>query len=75
MTAPVIVPAEVDNWMPATVPSAPAEVLVRAMEATYSPSDRIAYALDARLLAHPGCCSTDADYPGWVPGQHAAVAS
>ncbi len=43
-------------------------VLRDAMAATNSPSDLIAYAFDAYLLAHPEACSTEADYPGWTPG-------
>lgn len=46
-----------------------AGVLVAAAAVTRSPSDRAAYALDLTLLAHPELCSTDADYPGWTPGQ------
>lgn len=46
------------------------EVLVAAMAKTHSPSDRIAWSLDAYLMQHPEVhVSTDADYPGWVPGQ------
>lgn len=31
-------------------------------------SDRIAYALDARLVMHPELVATNDDYPGWTPG-------
>ncbi|MFD9070590.1 hypothetical protein [Streptomyces lasiicapitis] len=41
-------------------------VLRDARAATHSPSDRIAYALDERLLAHPEAVATEADYPGWA---------
>lgn len=43
-------------------------VLRAELAATNSPSDRIAYAWDLELLAHPEWCSTDADYPNWTPG-------
>lgn len=45
----------------------PVETLLAAMAATHSESDRLAYSLDLELLAHPECCATDADYPGWTP--------
>ncbi|WP_326739093.1 hypothetical protein [Streptomyces sp. NBC_01022] len=38
----------------------------KALAKTHSPSDRIAYANDLYLLAHPEACSTDADYPDWA---------
>lgn len=44
----------------------PAEVLRKAMAKTASESDRIAYANDLYLLAHPEACSSDDDYPDWV---------
>jgi hypothetical protein len=44
------------------------EVLTDAFERTHSPSDRIAYAMDQVLVDHPEFCSTDATYPGWIPG-------
>lgn len=47
---------------PVLVPDWPAEVA-----ATHSPSDALAYRLDAVLVAHPEWCSTDADYPDWTP--------
>ncbi|MFE9777798.1 hypothetical protein ACFYPA_06525 [Streptomyces sp. NPDC005775] len=49
-----------------------AEVLIRARAASPSPSDRIAYANDLYLLAHPEVCAVDADYPGfaaWIADQ------
>jgi hypothetical protein len=33
-----------------------------------SDDDRSVYALDLYLVAHPECCHTAADYPGWFPG-------
>jgi hypothetical protein len=46
-----------------------ARAFLEAREHTLSPSDRIAYALDARMLLHPGQpVSTNDDYPGWKPG-------
>jgi hypothetical protein len=39
---------------------------------TASPSEQIAYHLDAWLVLHPDACSTAADYPGW-PAQFAAI--
>jgi hypothetical protein len=45
-----------------------AAVLAEAARRTNSPSDRLAYAWDQSLIAHPEWCSTDADYPGWTPG-------
>lgn len=43
-------------------------VLRQAREASHSPSDQIAFALDERLLAHPDAVATEADYPNWTPG-------
>lgn len=46
-----------------------AQAFLDAREHTLSPSDRIAYALDARMALHPEVhVATDADYPGWTPG-------
>lgn len=48
------------------------DVLRKAMAATHSPSDRIAYSQDLFLVAHPKACSTNDDYPGfadWVARQ------
>ena len=39
---------------------------------TASPSEQIAYHLDAWLITHPKACATDADYPGWG-AQFAAI--
>lgn len=39
---------------------------LQAAERTNSPSDRLAYLLDAELVRHPEVCATDADYPGWA---------
>lgn len=47
------------------------QTLREAAARTHSPSDRIAYALDAYLITHPGTCSTPDTYPGWTPGGHA----
>ncbi|MFH9765105.1 hypothetical protein ACH4N4_30770 [Streptomyces microflavus] len=44
------------------------ETTRKALAKTNSPSDRIAYANDLFLLAHPETCATDADYPDWVAG-------
>jgi hypothetical protein len=33
---------------------------------THSPSDQIAFHLDAWLVEHPEACATAADYPGWA---------
>jgi hypothetical protein len=42
--------------------------LVAASLRTSSPSDRIAYALDAWLIEHPDApVSTAETYPGWTP--------
>lgn len=39
--------------------AADCETLRAAREASHSESDRIAYALAAVLITHPGCCSKD----------------
>jgi propanediol dehydratase small subunit len=44
----------------------------RAAEHTHSPSDQIAFHLDAWLVTHPDACATSADYPGWAE-QFAAI--
>lgn len=44
------------------------QVLLAAMRATHSPSDRAAYALDLVLITRDAPVSTDATYPGWIPG-------
>lgn len=42
---------------------------------THSESDRIAYALDVRLLTHPNApVATDADYPAWRAQLDAQIA-
>lgn len=33
---------------------------------THSPSDQIAFQLDAWLVTHPKACATADDYPGWA---------
>ncbi|MFF0736807.1 hypothetical protein ACFYVK_35000 [Streptomyces chartreusis] len=38
----------------------------QAATRTASPSDRIAFALDAHLIREQVPVSTDADYPGWA---------
>lgn len=38
----------------------------QAAEHTNSPSDRLAFYLDARLIRDQAPVSTDADYPGWA---------
>ncbi|MFB7605222.1 hypothetical protein [Streptomyces gardneri] len=51
---------------------AAAVVLLNALAATHSPSDALAYRIDLWLIAHPDApVSTDADYPGWIPGRAA----
>ncbi|MEV6547914.1 hypothetical protein AB0M57_04295 [Streptomyces sp. NPDC051597] len=45
------------------------QVLAEAAAHTLSPSDRLAYAMDAWLLTHPEACSTADDYPNWQPGR------
>lgn len=52
---------------PVAAPDSALLVLMAAFAASHSPSDRIAYRLDAELLAHPELCSTAADYPDWTP--------
>lgn len=42
-------------------------VLAAASSRSHSPSDRLAWRLDADLLDHPEQCSTDANYPWWTP--------
>lgn len=43
------------------------ETLAAAAQRTHSPSDRIAYELDACLIGHPDrAVSTDLDYPAWA---------
>jgi hypothetical protein len=45
-----------------------ARSFLEAREHTASPSEQIAYALDARLVLHPGAVATEKDYPDWTPG-------
>lgn len=45
-----------------------AQGFLDAREHTAAESERIAYALDARLILHPELLATDADYPDWTPG-------
>lgn len=33
---------------------------------THSPSDRLAFLLDAQLVHHPELLATDKSYPGWA---------
>ncbi|MDF2707046.1 MAG: hypothetical protein K0R62_2698 [Nonomuraea muscovyensis] len=44
----------------------------QAATRTASPSEQIAYRLDAWLVTHPDVCATAADYPDW-PAQFAAI--
>jgi hypothetical protein len=45
------------------------QTLADAAAHTHSPSDRIAYQLDAWLVTHPDApVSTEADYPDFHPG-------
>ncbi|MFE4818538.1 hypothetical protein ACFRFU_19325 [Streptomyces sp. NPDC056704] len=45
------------------------QTLADAAAHSHSPSDRIAYQLDAWLIGHPEApISTDADYPDFHPG-------
>lgn len=50
-----------------------AEAILRsALAVTHSPSDALAYRLDLWLVTHPDApVSTEADYPGWIPGRAA----
>lgn len=53
----------------ATVARQRAQTLTDAAKHSHSPSDRIAYALDAWLITHPEApVSTIDDYPDWTPG-------
>ena len=45
-----------------------AQSFLDAAAHTAAESERIAYALDARLVMHPELLATAADYPGWTPG-------
>lgn len=45
-----------------------ADAFLAAREHTAAESERIAYALDARLVLHPELLSTNEDYPAWTPG-------
>lgn len=46
-----------------------AQLLTEAADRTASPSDRLAYQLDAWLVRHPEApVSTLDDYPDWTPG-------
>lgn len=38
----------------------------QAAKRTHSPSDRLAFYLDAQLVHHPELLATDKDYPGWA---------
>ncbi|MWA08838.1 hypothetical protein [Streptomyces sp. BA2] len=49
--------------------------LRQAATATHSESDRLAYALDQRLVAHMDEEPTDATYPGWAEHIAALAAS
>lgn len=65
MTADATTTARLD------APLAPLEahgILTAAFARSESPSDRIAYGMDHKLVDHPEWCSTEADYPGWKPG-------
>jgi hypothetical protein len=42
--------------------------LREALDAATSDNNKRAYAEALYLVAHPECCHTAADYPGWVPG-------
>jgi len=44
----------------------------KAAERTASPSEQLAFRLDAWLVTHPEACATAADYPDW-PAQFAAI--
>lgn len=47
---------------------ATARQFLEARDHTAAESERIAYALDARLVLHPELLATAKDYPGWTPG-------
>lgn len=79
MTTIGIPPRSQDDWdrparevaadVKALVARQQCQVLADAAKRTASPSDRIAYALDAWFVQHPEApVSTDADYPTWTPG-------
>ncbi len=57
------------------LPVVEADVFFRqAAEHTDSPSDRLAYLLDAQLVHHPELLATDKDYPGfaeWIAAREA----
>ncbi|MER5584053.1 hypothetical protein ABT090_20775 [Streptomyces asoensis] len=44
----------------------------QAAARTHSPSEQVAFRLDAWLVKHPEACATAADYPGWAE-QFAAI--
>jgi len=49
-------------------------ILSAAASRTHSPSDRLAYQWDQKLVDRPELCSTEADYPGWKPGMRCCPA-
>lgn len=51
--------------VPLPVVEADAAFLAAAAR-TNSPSDRLAFLLDAQLVHHPEVCATEADYPEWA---------
>ena len=58
--------ADLDVPLPTLQAEIAAAAFEQAAARTHSPSEQIAYRLDAWLVTHPGACSTDQDYPGWA---------
>ncbi|MGW0904930.1 hypothetical protein [Streptomyces sp. NPDC002853] len=78
MTTIGIPPRTPKSWDvdPGTVAAEAACITLRQAAAhSHSPSDRIAYALDERLVAHMDEEPTEADYPGWAEHIAALTAS
>ncbi|MER5461604.1 hypothetical protein ABT010_13140 [Streptomyces sp. NPDC002668] len=69
--------ARVDVPLPVVAEQAGACAVLRdAMAHTRSPSDQLAYALDAYLVTHPDVpVSTDDDYPAWAADLAARTAN
>lgn len=68
--APPIAAADVP--LPVLEAELAAAAFEQAAARTASPSDQIAFRLDAWLVTHPTACATSADYPDW-PAQFAAI--
>ncbi|WP_109000837.1 hypothetical protein [Streptomyces rishiriensis] len=61
-----------DTPLPVLEAELAAVAFERAAARTASPSEQIAYHLDAWLVTHPDACATSADYPEWA-AQFAAI--